>query len=71
MHGSPSTCGIRLSAASGPAGRRGKGPDASRPRVAPRRAVGLEADPTLDALWTDLARVIAAACSRRSTCEVP
>jgi hypothetical protein len=54
------------SSTSGPVVRRGKGPDASLPLATSRRAAAITAEPdTDDALWDDLARVIAAARQRR------
>jgi hypothetical protein len=56
---------------SGPANERGKGPDGSLSHVARRRAAlsGADVDGS-DALWTDLARVIAAARQRHQVGEV-
>jgi len=54
------------SSTSGPVVRCGKGPDASLTLAASHRAAATRAEPEVDdALWDDLARVIAAARIRR------
>jgi len=54
------------SSTSGPIATRGKGPDGSPPLAASHGAAACRAEPEVDdALWDDLARVIAAARVRR------
>lgn len=56
----------RLMAPSGPVPARGKGPDASNLPASRRRAAVSLTGQDLDPIWSDLARVIAAARLRRS-----
>jgi hypothetical protein len=58
---------------SGPVGRGGKGPDAPRPlsSLQTPTADRIVGDLVADALWDDLARVVAAARGRSSVVKTP